>query len=152
MNSKMKDFVKGIMAGLVTKARMLQGKEPIGYNYGLLGYTLPALPEWADGKYACMRWDIFSRLCHLLVFEDYTIGYVEVVTSIKSWVVSNVGHAKEYEFDPDGDSEVWKLVSETDGSVQYSVAVGNLGWANFEVRKEDGTIKQITTDPVPVYE
>lgn len=34
MTEKMKSFVKGIMAGLVTKARMPQGKELIGYFYG----------------------------------------------------------------------------------------------------------------------
>ena len=139
------------MAGLVTKARLPKG-ELVGYRYGILGYTLPALPEWAAGRYACaLRVEIYSNLCHLYVFEDYTIGKVEIVTALYSWSVATVGHAKRYVFDPDGDSDVWELESETDGSDPYKPAVGNLGWANFEVRKEDGSIKEITTDPVPVY-
>ena len=168
MNKQMKDQVKGLMAGLVSKARMPQGKEPIGWLYGhvakegetpthtidgvgYVGAVLPKLPVVEGYPYEFIAL-IHSTQKYLLTASTKP-GYIFGKQSLFNGMCATEGYFNQYTYDADTDS--WVLTREDDG--KYGFELQNekrtLVWCNENVVIEDSTeIYFEKSDPVPVYE
>jgi hypothetical protein len=140
MTGKMRDFVKGLIPGLVVAPLPYTGSEPVAYLYN--GIPLPALPEWDKEAYPyAVIVQNNSSGNYLFVADD------EVFTAGIDGAVGRLFPGACYRY---GDG-AWQ---------PYSSGASNAKgvWSNRDIYYSDGveevggTLYMEASDPVPVYE
>lgn len=169
MTKKMKGFLVGLLMGLVGRAQLPQGKEPVAYLYN--GARLPKLPEWdkeaypyaAVTAYTDVHLDVYPNAswdCYLFVSASpfyvfkrtYSDGdYVFYLGSLQDCVNWRCSVKK------DEDPTAWESCDPypyDNRGVYYSDGTGGRAlWSNHDITYDaEGTVYCAASDPVPVYE
>ena len=150
MTDKMRDFVKGLIPGLVGAPLPYTGTEPVAYLYN--GVRLPKLPEYDSAVYPFAAIvTLSSGEMALECYKSAVCQYVEGGAGIGSgeWCIYIDTETDFLRFKhSDG---AW--IAATDGyRYRLSVQFGDVKWADFDLINEDGSIYLAVTEPVPVYE
>lgn len=158
MTNKMRSFVKGIMAGLVSKAKMPKG-EPVAWLYN--GVRLPKLPEWDKTAYPyAVIWHdtgVGSSVAphYMLSFgkapiTHYTgfFGNEYFRNQVVGWMYAIINYP-----DTITNETEWGELLEMERTIEGSTDNITLIWANHDVVREDTSEVYLSaSDPIPVYE
>lgn len=144
------------------KVAGMRQRKPVAYLYN--GVQLPALPEWDRETYP------YAAICFIgngetlsylflssapLSYRPYKVG----ITKYHQLIATEDCSALEYVYDTTRGDTDWILSEDNsgeftkDGTVCNLILDGSKFWTNYTILNyDDGTVHQVATDPVPVYE
>ena len=121
---------------------------------GYVGAVLPKLPDWDKEQYPYAVIISLNDSAHSLVcFSTPVYFYKGYLTNYfrSNDVCSSVGFAYELPYYTEWTSTTTYEKTEIEPNKNITSAHIPV-WANFDLTNEDGTIRLVASDPVPVYE
>ena len=159
MNDTMRNFVKGLFAGLVSEGAMPSKQTPIAYLYN--GVVTPKLSEWDREMYPwlvvvqeLMRVSYCPYVLYCFSEKPTTylsngVYYLSVPTGTS--YIGFIKRTKGWEEDEDGDLHGASIIQVTNSTLS-NIGDCSFVWANFDVNDENGEVLVAASDPMPLYD
>ena len=148
-----KDFLNGLIMALCGRAVQYPKREPVAYLYNGVG-PLPDIYTVYTPELQKLYPFVFINLLDIGAIKRATLYCLPELGynyANNNWCINLSGLTYLTASVKIGGSE-WGSFSEESGGTGFVVSNLEDGWANFDVRNENGSVYLAASDPVPVYE